>query len=1172
MKKLSKVSKKKIHDRPKLGLIQLFRLMIQIGNVKMRALVDSGAVLSIISAHTFYKIDPKCLKKLKNDDIKFVGFAGQNMRAVGHYRATIKLENGHTFQHEFYVIPNITEECILGLDFIHNQGFILNGRKRTIMYEQDGEQVSLIARVVVNEPVEIPVAENNEPAIEHLSKYEKSKISELLSKYSNIFAKASHDLGNFTKVQHHIKLDFHQKPIYIPRYRTPFAQRPLMWEHISKLLESGVIRHSTSPYGSPALLVKKKDGETRFVIDYRRLNAITIKDRYPMPRLDETIESFYGAKYFTTLDMMSGYHQIEIAEEDRAKTAFTSEFGHYEFNRMPFGLCNAPATFQRMMNHILRTTNNICTMVYLDDIIIFSKSFQQHLKDIETVFGLLSEANFKLKVKKCFFCCAEVEFLGHIITSKGTKCDPKKLSAIKNYPVPKDAMRVRSFLGLANYYRKFVQNFADKAHPLTKLTGKKAQFQWSEAEQSAFDTLKEALITSPILCFPDFSREFIIHTDASGYGVGAVLGQVHNVNGKECEVVIAYYSKHLKPTQQAWGVTEREAYAIILAIETFRPYLYGRRFTVITDHKPLEWLMSLSKPNHRLLRWSLQVQEYDIAIGYRPGAIHQNADCLSRIPINNVSVTQEWKRLQESDDFCKFAQKAITDSQGTRNLVLENSQGLLIANEAEDENTQTEVDRDEQATNTRSKRKRFTLLPGQLVGTKRGQIIVPKEKIREVLKRYHDHKLAGHLGVTKTLIRIRTRFFWPKMERDIVEYVTSCDICQKRKANTNTRAPLKPIPVVHRVWQRVAMDIIGKVTKSNNGNEYILSIVEYETRYAKAFAMPDSESSTIAKIFRDHILLEHGVPSQLLTDQGRNLTDGVMRELCNLVGVKKIQTTAYHPQTDGLVEKFNGTLGNMLSAYASNQPDNWDEYLKFAVFAYNTSVHTSTKDTPHYLLYGNDPLEPFDLAEPMRNRILEGHCNIFNQQWREARDLARLHLQQAQDSQKWFYDKLASKATQFAEGDLVLLREREKGLGKFHFRWDGPYQIIEKLSDLTFAIRKEGSLTDQVVHANRIRKYKNRKNLENNEVINETIPTEDETNPVPITSPAGNNNEGREASVSDGPTSVQQPPSETPVTGKAKQQTTRKRKGKGAKVRQNSTNNNRYNFREKIRLPKRFCE
>ena len=681
----------------------------------MKALIDSGAATSIIAADVFHKFDPSIVKQIANEGISLRGFSGQLSKSLGRYMIKMRIDNNYMFEQGFYVVPFMQEQCILGLDFLYQQGFIVDGRNRRISFERNGKKISLIAQIAatITEKPETTVIETE---LEHLPEDAKMKIQQLLSNNKDIFAQSDHDLGKYDAIEHTIWLEDSKKPIYVPHYRTPFQERPLMWEHIVKLLENKVIRTSTSPYGSPVMLVPKKGGETRFVVDFRRLNASTQKDRYPLPRIDETIEALYGAQYFTTLDLMSGYHQIAVAESDKAKTAFTSEFGHYEFNRLPFGLCNAPATFQRVMNEVLRSTQFKSTMVYLDDIIVFSKTMGQHLKDIQQVFTLLRRANLKLKMKKCAFCRSEVEYLGHIVSKQGIKCDPKKLLAIEKYPVPKDANHVRSFLGLANYYRRFVNNFAEIAHPLTELTGKKMKFKWTETEENAFILLKKSLTSPPILRYPDFTREFIIHTDASGYGVGAILGQVQKKgNIEEEEVVIAYYSKHLTETQRSWCVTEREAYAIMLAVRTFRPYLYGRKFTVFTDHKPLEWLMNLKTPNGRLLRWSLEIQEYDIVIGYKPGKTHQNADCLSRVPVNQISVTQEWKEMQKEDPFCKFVNSTIETANSSFNQVVENLQART-ATAAEESSKTTTAEGDGKPTKTKSTRKRFMLLPGDLVG------------------------------------------------------------------------------------------------------------------------------------------------------------------------------------------------------------------------------------------------------------------------------------------------------------------------------------------------------------------------------------------------------------------------------------------------------------------------
>ena len=326
-----------------------------------------------------------------------------------------------------------------------------------------------------------------------------------------------------------------------------------------------IIRPSTSPYSSPVVLVPTKADEKRFCIDYRRLNSITVKDKYPLPRIDETIDYLHGAKFFSTLDLFSGYWQIEIEEADKQKKAFTTDEDHFEFNRMPFGLTNAPATFQRLINNVLRPALKKYALVYLDDVIIFSKSIEEHIQHIEAVFELLRKVGLKIKLSKCTFLQREVEYLGHIVTEKGIGPDPKKLLSIKNYPTPKNSDELRSFLGLAGYYRKFVRNYADKAHSLTQLTKKDSDWNWGPEQDKAFNLLKDGLTSPPILSYPNFLRDFIIHTDASGYGVGSVLAQIQEEHGVKIEVVIAYTSQHLNNTQANWSTVEKEAYAIVHA-------------------------------------------------------------------------------------------------------------------------------------------------------------------------------------------------------------------------------------------------------------------------------------------------------------------------------------------------------------------------------------------------------------------------------------------------------------------------------------------------------------------------------------------------------------------------------------------------------------------------------
>jgi transposase InsO family protein len=703
------------------------------------------------------------------------------------------------------------------------------------------------------------------------------------------------------------------------------------------------------------------------------------------------------------------------------------------------------------MYKILKTVLFQSALVYLDDIIVFSKSIDDHIEHLATVFRLLAFAGLKLKLNKCEFFKNTIDFLGHVVSPQGISPNEKKVISIKKYPVPKNVKEVSSFLGLASYYRKFIRAFAEKAHSLTKLTRKNVAWEWGNEQQKAFDGIKDCLVTNPILRYPDFTREFIIYTDASGYGIGAVLAQMQrsphsadiNDISSDQEVVIAYSSKHLNDRQAKWSTTEKEAYAIIHAIDVFRPYLYGRRFTVVTDHKPLEWLMTKVEPSGRLARWALKIQEFDIAIGYRPGKTNQNADCLSRMPMRSVAVitpqkNNDWVDAQRSDEFCK--------------KIVENIKKGIVTEYKLDPVTDILVDNE-------------------------GRFVVPTRKTMELIYMNHDHMLAGHLGVAKTYARLLRQYVWPGMKRDVEQHVKACLVCAKRKAYGSRKAPLHPMPPAERVWEKIAMDIVGPVTESNNGNRYILVLSDYASRFVITIPMEDQKARTVAAHFVKEVITKYGAPECVLTDQGTNFLSKLIRDICELFKIKQTRTTSYHPQTDGLVERFNRTLCDMLACYVSDEPDLWDKYLPFVTLAYNTSQQSSINNCPFYLFYGRDPILPNDVVVNRRYRYVENDNIVYTQQWQKGLELARKHLAAAQHKQKRYYDE-GSKTVEFKVNDIVLLKAHSTP-GKFNCRWNGPYRIIRKLSDLNFEILKlETGLpynptripTTLVVHANRLKK------------------------------------------------------------------------------------------------------
>ena len=1067
--------KKNIKNNISIPNICLIRIPINLSTFKTQALVDTGAARSMISRDILRQIPFAKIKDRSNEQItpaRFRTVAGNLIITQGYYEIEVMI-NKMKFNHSFYVLKHMDEGCVLGIDFLSSHKIMIDATKGSIIH-QDQETFGIetfqkpfneipicttdLDLAVSREPSKFPKlfypTSNSDINLVHVPPEYRNRIASLLYSNSRIFASSMNELGMATGVRHRIDTG-NATPVMLPPRRTPIALKIQVKTRLEEMQAHNIIRESTSPYAAPVVMVPKKSGDLRFCIDYRLLNKVTIKDKYPLPRIDDTIDALYGAKYFSTLDLFSGYWQIEIEEEDKHKTAFVCEFGQYEFNRMPFGLTNAPATFQRLMNKILKPALYNYALVYLDDIIVFSKTIDEHIGHLEDVFKLLANAGLRLKLDKCDFFKNEIEYLGHVVSREGVAPNKQKLKAIFNYPEPKNVKELSSFIGLASYYRKFIRLFAEKAHPLTKLTRKNVVWEWGDAQRDAFNRIKSSLTSQPILRYPDFSRDFIVYTDASGYGIGAVLAQMQRPpqsadsqsdssdQNNEEEVVIAYTSKHLNDREVKWSVTEKEAYAIIHAVDVFKPYLYGRRFTVITDHRPLEWLMSKTEPSGRLARWALKLQEFDIAIGYRPGKSNQNADCLSRAPLPVIAVIKleeqnEWVKAQEIDEHCSdILSKLENKNLKEVNFIKDMQTGILLT-----------MDR---------------------------KIIVPKAKIKEVLEANHDHMLAAHMGVAKTLARIQKQYVWPGMGNDVKEYVRNCLSCAMRKPYGSFKAPLKPMPPASRVWEKIAMDIVGPITETKNSNKYILVLSDYASRFVLTIPMENQKAQTIATHLVKEVITKYGAPETVLTDQGTNFLSKLIQEICNHFKIKQMRTTSYHPQTDGLVERFNRTLCDMLSCYVNKEPETWDMYLPFVTLAYNTSKQTSINNCPFYLFYGREPILPNDIIINRKHDFTDNDEKDVRQQWQKALKFAKEHLLSAQAKQKLNYDKNSKNIT-FQINETVLLKAHSAP-GKFNNRWEGPHKITRKISDLNYEISRLTNNAEiptatgkQIVHVNRLKK------------------------------------------------------------------------------------------------------
>ena len=645
------------------------------------------------------------------------------------------------------------------------------------------------------------------PCFDHLQlldmpEHEKTRLITLLNEYCDVFAPAEGPNGHTTVIQHAISPS--GLPIHQPLRRLSEALKDTVKSEVQRMLHQDVIRPSASPWSSPVVMVKKKDGSWRFCIDYRKLNAVTHRDAYPLPRIDVTLDSLVRCKYFTILDLASGYWQVAVEESDKQKTAFSTPQGHFEFNVMPFGLTNAPATFQRLMECVLSGLTYKQCLIYLDDIIVFSTTFDEHIERLTHVFQALRAAHLQLKLSKCTFMQKEVVYLGHIVSADGVKPDPRKVSAVLDSQAPSNVKELRHFFGLTNYYCKFISSYANIADPLYKLLkGNKKSFQWTTTCQQAFDALKAKLTTPPVLGYPDFTCPFVLHSDASHCAIGAVLSQ--RQNGQE--IVISYWSRELTKPERNYSTIEREALAVVGAMKEFYPYLYGFHFQLVIDHNPLTSLKDLKDVGGHLARWMLYLQQFDFTFHHRPGKNHANADAMSRLhPIHpilpvlhqTIADLTALKAAQQTDDSLSQIITTLTQGNpvppdvppGLWHVFLQH--GILC--------------RPYQPSSS---------------STRHTQIVIPSTLIHSVLQQLHNQ--GGHLGVQKTLGKVKERYYWPGYESDVTSWIRECRHCQQRKPPSQAQqAPLGTINSDY-PFEKLSWDIMGPLPLSSVGNRYISS-------------------------------------------------------------------------------------------------------------------------------------------------------------------------------------------------------------------------------------------------------------------------------------------------------------------------------------------------------------
>lgn len=809
-------------------------------------------------------------------------------------------------------------------------------------------------------------------------------------------------------------------------------------------------------------------------MDYRQLNQKTCKDAFPLPRIEESLDALSGANWFSTLDLVSGYNQVPVAEKDKAKTAFCTPFGLFEFNRMPFGLCNAPSTFQRLMQRLFGEQHCQSLLLYLDDVVVFSSSISQHLERLEGVLSRLGQEGLKAKLEKCTFFKQEVGYLGHVISSAGVSTDPGKIEAVAQWRRPTQVAELRSFLGFTSYYRRFVEGFAKMAAPLHKLVaelaGTKARkgtrqdfaAAWTEACEQSFEGLKVKLTSAPVLAYANFTLPFILEVDASHSGLGAVLSQEQDGKVRP----IAYASRGLRPPERNmlnYSSMKLEFLALKWAVtEKFREYLLGQKCIIYTDNNPLSYLAS-AKLGATEQRWVAQLSCFDYEIRYRSGRVNRNADALSRQYVPEDTTTPVPEILQQTgvvlppqviqtaifalphhsaSDICSL-QWSDPDIQAIWALRKQKMYPSRVMRQALSTQALALLRHWDRLVEMEGVLHRRSLRPNG--SEELFQVVLPAVLKQDVLTQlHHDH---GHQGVERTMELVRGRCFWPGMAAEVKRWCQECERCQVAK-HTN---PATPSFMGHLLASRpneiLAMDFTV-LEPSHNGLENVLVMTDIFSKFTVAIPTRDQRASTVAQVLVTEWFCKFGVPGRLHSDQGRSFEGNLIQQLCCLYGITRSHTTPYHPAGNGQCERFNRTMHNLLRTLPASRKRDWASCLPQLVFCYNTTPHQSTGESPHFLMFGQDPQLPVDF---LLGRVRESEAGTVHDWVREhearlqvAFEGARERLASAAARRKDYHDKRV-KEMPLSEGQRVYLRNvGVRGRNKIQDLWSSVvYQVVK---------------------------------------------------------------------------------------------------------------------------------
>ena len=1051
-----------------------------VNGINLNLALDSGATACVLS-HKIAKIHKF---KILESNIKVKVADNEIVQVIGITEPVRIDVHGHTCILEMYVLEHDDHDALLGLSWFMATGAgifpgegILRFNDEIIRLEQYNSQDSedseydmiLMSELIDDVDVEdiegdtdwFLLGTHEMKPIEVLDDVQGRKFANLVKYVRPHFANSFADLGACGINRFKINTTVEQT-IFLPAYRKSMKEREEIKYEISKMLEAKVIRPSNSAWSAPIILIPKKDGTKRMCVDYRKLNSITVTENWPLPVIRDILDRLNGSNWFSTLDLKSGYWQIEMSPNSIAKTAFSTPDGHYEFLRVPFGLKNAPSHFSRIMHQTLGAFNFV--EIYLDDMTIHSKTFEDHIMHVKKVIDALRASNLKINSEKCTWFAKTIKVLGHVVTNSTVSMDPSKVSAIKERDAPKTVKQVQQFLGICNYYRRFIKNFSGICSPLFQLLQKDHKWDWTDTHQKAFDEMKSCLIEYPILRHPDMSKPFLLHTDASGYAIGAILSQKDG----DDEYVCAYESRILKGAELHYGITEKECLAVVFGIKKFRVYLHGQHFQVITDHSALNWLMSIADPQGRLARWAIILQAYDFKIIHKAGKAHTNVDALSR-PVLPSILSTRFLKVPEAE----ISNKTLDPYEDEGLLYFLKHRKFLSGSSSK------QIKRVEKLVD------HFKMVGDNLLYKKNLSDTTFKKypKLNERFELGLKAHLLGHFQLITTLERLQEDYYWKNMSADVAKVIAECLTCQRHQKVPALYHPARAIEV-EGIFDQIGIDLVFGLPETKDGYIGVFCIMQKITKYPFVYPIK-TKSMPEMVVCLLHYISVFGPPKQILSDQGNEFCNKLVAKLLNATGVEHKVTSAYNPRTNGMTERFNQTLIESLRKHAEENPFDWDKWIPYVLLAYRSRVHTSTKCTPFELVFGRK----MNTFEDWTNTLLKDEEAALIQRANEIKHLvehtqrsAKDNIKDSQVKQKIIQDNQNHLVLKILEPGTSVFIKNEGLLSKLSPRYSGPYKVVRHTSGGNYVL--ENALQELVKMSYPRQKLKVVSELENDDSVN----------------------------------------------------------------------------------------